>query len=90
MVQIFPKITRSVVIDSQVQSVLRGKAFNTTVYLHQQTLNKGQKKTDNCNSLEASYPTPYEMLFVFGKPSHNNYTYNISYKAPFQDIRLFS
>jgi len=90
MIQTITEKARSMMIDSQAPLVFWGEAVNTAVYLHQRTPNKGLTKRDDLDSYQAPYPTPYEMLQAFGKPSHDNDGNEISYKAPLHHLRQFS
>jgi hypothetical protein len=89
MIQTITEKARSMMIDSQAPLVFWGEAVNTAVYLHQQTPNEGLTKRDDRDGYQAPYPTPYEMLQAFGKPSHNNDGNEISYKAPLHHLRRF-
>jgi len=70
--------------DSQAARVFCGEAVCTAVYLHQRTPNKGIKESNDCDSYQAPYPTPYGMLQASVKPFHNNDGNEITYKAPLQ------
>jgi len=76
-------------IHSQAPLVFWGEAVNTAVYLYQWTPNEGLTKRYDHNGYQAQYPTPYEMLQAFGKPSHDNDGNEISYKAPLHHLRRF-
>jgi len=89
MIQTITEKARSMMIDFQARLVFWGEAVNTAVYLHQQTPKEGLTKRDDGDGYQAPYPTPYEMLHAFGKPSHNN-SNKISYKAPLDHLRRFS
>jgi len=89
MIQTITEKARSMMIDSQAPLAFWSEAVNTAVYLHQRTPNEGLTKTDDCAGYQAPYPTPYEMLQAFGKPSHNNDGNEISYKAPLHHLRRF-
>ena len=90
MIQTFTEKARSMMIDSQAPLVYWGEPVNTAVYLHQRSPNEGLKKRDNCDGYQAPYPTPYEMLQAFGKPTHDNDGNEISYKAPLYHLRRIS
>jgi hypothetical protein len=89
MIQTITEKARSMMIDSQAPLGFWGEAVNTAVYLHQRTPNEGLTKRDDRDGYQAPYPTPYEMLQAFGKPSHNNDGNEISYKAPLHHLRRF-
>jgi len=89
MIQTITEKARSMMIDSQAPLVFWGEAVNTAVYLHQRTPNEGLTKRDDRHGYQAPYPTPYEMLQAFGKPSHNNDGNEISYKALLHHLRRF-
>jgi len=89
MFQTLTERARFMMIDSQVSLVFWGEAVNTAVYLHQRTPNKGLTKRDDRNGYQAPYPTPYEMLQAFGKPSHDNDGNEMSHKAPLHHLRRF-
>jgi hypothetical protein len=76
--------------DSQAAHVFWGEAANTAVYLHQQTPIKGLTKTDDRDGYRAHFPTPYEILQAFGKPSDDNEGNGISYKVPLHYLGRFS
>jgi hypothetical protein len=87
MIQAITAKARSMMIDSQAPLVFWGEAVNTAVYLHQRTPNKGVTKRDDRDGYQAPYPTPYEMLQAFGKPTQDTDGNEISYKAPLHHIR---
>jgi hypothetical protein len=89
LIQTITETAHSMMFDSQAQLVFRGEAVNTAVYLHQQTPNEGLTKRDDREGYQASYPTPYEMLQAFRKPSHNNGGKEISYKALLHRLQRF-
>jgi hypothetical protein len=89
MIQTITEKARSMTIDSQAPLVFWGEAVNTAVYLHQRTPNEGLTKRHDHNGYQAPYPTPYEMLQAFGKPTHDNDGKEISYKAPLHHLRRF-
>jgi hypothetical protein len=76
-------------IDSQVPPAFWREAVNTAVYLHQRTPNEGLTKRDDRDRYLALYPTPYEILHAFGKPSHGNDGNEIWFKAPLQHLWRF-
>jgi hypothetical protein len=89
MIQTITEKARSIMVDSQVPCGLRGEAVNTAVELHQRPPNEGQTKRDVRNRYQSPYPTPYEMLNVFGKPSRNTNSNEISYYVPLHHHRQF-
>ena len=89
MIQTITNKARSMMIDSQAPVVSWGEAVNTAVYPHQRTPNEGLMKIDVRDGSQVLYPTPYEMLQAFGKPSHHNNGKEISYKAPLHHLRRF-
>jgi len=89
MIQTTNKKACSMMIDSQALQVIWGEAVNTAVYLHQRTPNEDLTKRDECDRYQAPYPTPYELLHAFGKPSHNNDSNKIWFKAPLHHPRRF-
>jgi len=89
MIQTITGKARSMMIDSHEPLFSWGEAVNTAVYLHQQTPNEGLTKRDDHDSYQARYPTPYEMLQAFDKPSHDSDGSEISYTAPFHHLRQF-
>jgi len=46
-------------------------------------------KRDNLEGYQVPYSTPYEMMQVFGKPSHDNDGNEIWYKAPLHHRQRF-
>jgi hypothetical protein len=72
LIQTITEKAHSMMFNFQAPLVFWGEAVNTAVYLHQQTPNEGLTKRDDREGYQASYPTPYEMLQAFRKPSHNN------------------
>jgi len=89
MIYTITKKAQSMMIDSQAPHVIWGEAVNTTVYHHQKTANEGIKKNNHPDGYQAPYPTRYEMLRAFTKPSHDNDGNEISYKAPIHHIQRF-
>jgi len=83
------KKAQSTIIDPQVPLALWGEAVNTAVYLRQQTPHEGLTKRDDCHCYQPSYPTPYEMLHAFGKPSHDDDSNEIMHKAPLHHLQRF-
>jgi len=81
---------RSMMIDSQALHVLWVKAVNQAVYLRQRTPNVGLTTSDDHNHYEALYPTPYQMLHAYGKPSCNNDGNKISYQPPHHHLGGFT
>jgi hypothetical protein len=90
--RMIPTITekaRYMTLDSQVPHVFWGEAVNTAVYLHQRTRNEGITRRHHHIGYQAPYSTPYAMLHASGKPSHNNDSNTIPYKAPLQHLQQF-
>jgi hypothetical protein len=86
MIQTITEKAQSMMINSQVPLVFWGEALNTAVYLHQRTPHEGITNRDDRDGYHGPYPTPYEMLQAFGKPSHNNDGNEISHNAPLHDL----
>ena len=80
---------RAMIIDSKGPVQFRGEAVNTAVYLHQRSPNEGLRRKNHRDGYQAPYETPYKMLHLFGKPTHNTDGNEISYQAPLRNLRRF-
>jgi len=86
MIQTMTEKAQSMMIDSQAPLLFWGEAVNTAVYLHQRTPNEGLMTRDDRDGYQAPYPTSYEMLQAFSKPSQDNDGNEIWYKAPLHHV----
>ena len=89
IIQTITEKAGSIMIDSQAPLFCLGEALNGAVYLHQRTPNEGLTKPDDRDGYQAPYQPPYKILHGFGKPFHNNYSEEISYKAPLHHLPKF-
>jgi hypothetical protein len=79
-------MARAMMIDFPAPNQFWGEAVNTTVYLHQRSLNEGLKRNDH-EGYKALYEMPYEMLYGFGKPTHDADGNGISYQSSLYNLR---
>jgi len=86
MIRTLNETAQAMMIDSQAPMQFWGEAVNTTVYLHQSSLNEGLRRSDR-DGFQASYKMPYEMLHGFGQCTHDAKGNKISYQASLHNLR---